>query len=299
MTYSSEGRRLLAEAAEICQLLSQRLIHLADGLSVVPLRSPTLPPATHTNMVLVGQQAVWVVDPATHHEEERELALAAVEQVRQQGRRCEGIVLTHHHGDHIAAADWLSGATGLPILAHPITTKLLDGLLSLEGVLREGDILDGGGEGHRWSVYHTPGHASGHIVLHEPVRGWLIGGDMVAAEGTIVIEPPDGHMSTYLEQLQRLETLSPSRLVPSHGEVVEDPVGLFQHYRRHRLMRESRVLAALEDVPQPLQTLTALSYPELPTAMHPLASRSCLAHLIRLEEQGQAAQLGGGWALSS
>src|SRR5207302_2850309 len=37
-------------------------IEFQRGVLVVPLRSPTLPPATHTNCLLLGDEELWVVD---------------------------------------------------------------------------------------------------------------------------------------------------------------------------------------------------------------------------------------------
>ena len=42
---------------------------VAEGLSVFAARTPTLPPATHTNAVILGERAVIVVDPASPWEE--------------------------------------------------------------------------------------------------------------------------------------------------------------------------------------------------------------------------------------
>lgn len=261
----------------------------SDAIRVVPLRSPTLPPATHTNMVLVGRQRVWVVDPATLVDGERARALDAVEGLSGEGRRPVGILLTHHHHDHVCAANWLRGETGLEIFATARTRDLLGDGLPVDVVLGEGDVLDGSDDGgDRWLVLETPGHASGHLVLWQKETGWMVAGDMVASEGTIIIEPPDGHMTTYIDQLERLASLAPSRLVPSHGDIVSDPVALFAHYVGHRLEREERVVGALAEGPADLATLTVRSYPELHPSILPLAERSCLAHLIRLEEHQRA-----------
>ena len=47
---------------------------------MVPLRSPTLPPAQHTNMVWVGKARRWIVDPAAHTLEEQARAVAVLEE---------------------------------------------------------------------------------------------------------------------------------------------------------------------------------------------------------------------------
>ena len=266
------------------------------GVTVVPMRTPTLPPATHTNAILVGFETLWIVDPASPHGDERTHLLEVLDQQAALGRQPAGIVLTHHHRDHVGAARWLRDAIGAPILAHRRTEELLDGVLTVDRALDEGERLSGSKRpDDQWQVLHTPGHASGHIVLWEPVRRGMIGGDMVAAIGTIIVEPPDGHMATYITQLERLASLAPAWLVPAHGAIITEPVAHLQHYISHRLGRETRVVEALEQGPGELSDVTVRSYPDVPTYLHPLAERSCLAHLIKLEEEGRAVCADGAW----
>lgn len=274
----------------------------AEGVTVLPLRTPTLPPATHTNAVLVGRRDLWVVDPASPWEGQRAMLLQALAACRADGRRPVGIVLTHHHDDHVGAAAWLGREAGLPILAHPRTADLLAGCVEIDRVLAEGEVLRGSDEpDDAWEVLHTPGHASDHLVLWEPLRRGLISGDMVAATGTIIVAPPDGHMATYIAQLRRLAALDPRWLVPAHGEVIRQPVRVLGFYVTHRLQRESLVERALADAggEADLAELTRRSYPELESAFLPLAERSCHAHLDKLVEEGRAeAPTAGRWRLS-
>ena len=141
----------------------------------------------------------------------------------------------------------------------------------------------------RWRVDHTPGHASGHIALHEPERGLIVGGDLLASVGTIVVDPPDGHMATYLRTLERVRDLASAVIVPSHGAPIRPPEVLINHYLSHRLMREELVFSTLSTTPSPLSELTRRAYVELAPALLPLARRSALAHLQKLCEEGRAA----------
>ncbi len=258
---------------------------LAPDFVRLPLRTPTLPPATTTNAVFIGDPgAAWVVDPATPHPDERARLLAAAE-----AHGTVGIFLTHHHPDHVGAAAWLAREAGLPIAAHPRTATLLgaDGpgrpdALTIALPLEDGDMLAG------WQALHTPGHASGHLCLWHAATGRLVAGDMVASIGTIVIDPPDGHMGTYLAQLARLRALQPKVVVPAHGAAITDPDPVFAHYLAHRALRESLVLAALTTSVVDLADVTRRAYPELAPMLLPLAARSALAHLEKLAEDGQA-----------
>jgi len=253
-------------------------------MHVLPLKTPTLPPATTTNTIIVSG---WVVDPATPYPEPRATLLAAV---REAGAR--GIVLTHHHRDHMGAAAWLAAETGLPIAAHPRTAELLAGQVTVDVPLHDGDELPGAAA---WTVLHTPGHASGHIVLWSAVTRELIAGDMVASVGTIVIDPPDGHMATYLAQLERLRALDAALVVPSHGAPITNAHQVFSFYLAHRAERREKVFAAVTDLPQSLREVTQAAYRDVAPALLPLAERSALAHLIELSELGRIRAEDGTW----
>jgi endoribonuclease LACTB2 len=229
------------------------------------------------------------VDPATPHADEREKLVQMIAELDRKGRRPLGIVLTHHHRDHVGGAIWLREQLKVPIFAHPITKDLLAGTLSVDLELVEGDTLRGSKKpSDVWQVLHTPGHASGHIVLWNEALRLLVGGDMVAAVGTILVEPPDGHMATYIQQLIRLRALALTRLVPAHGEVITQPVEHLTHYIEHRLKREAKVLGNLGTDAQKLEAITSASYSDVPKSLHRLAQGSTLAHLIKLEEEGRA-----------
>lgn len=278
----------------------------APWLRRLPLRTPTLPPATHTNVYILGERELLVVDPGSPYEIEQAHLVDELRALESAGHELVGIFLTHHHYDHASGAAALHAALGLPVLAHPVTAQRVSGHLGVrvDELIQDGQVLPLGPRGLR--ALHTPGHAPGHLCLHDLAGGGVIAGDMVASIGTIVVDPSDGgDMRLYLDSLRQLLELDPLRpgllrLWPAHGDPIEDGPAHLRHYITHRGQREAKVLAALAQGPGSLAALLLLAYDDVPAAIHPLARGSLLAHLRKLADEGRAqVDEHGTWSLRS
>jgi ribonuclease/clavin/mitogillin len=265
---------------------------IADGVEVFPVRTPTLPPATHTNSYALGARDVLLVEPATPYAEEVAAFVAWARDLKAQGRRLIALFLTHHHIDHVGGAETIARELDLPLWAHPLTAERLPHL-EIARRLDEGEsiVLDGPAA-QRWEVLFTPGHAPGHLCLYERTLGELVVGDMVASEGTILIEPGDGDMGRYLSELERLRRLDAKTALPAHGRPIREPAKLFAHYIAHRLMREEKIVAALAagksgDTPE---SLLPRVYDDTPQRAWPLGLLSLRAHLAKLVAEGRVEQ---------
>ncbi len=217
---------------------------LSRSIALFAARTPTLPPATHTNSYALGTREVLLVEPATPHADEQRAWVAWARSLGESGRRIVAIVATHHHSDHVGGLPELLRALDVPLWAHsetasriaaPVARRLEDG----ETLVLDGAVPD------RWQVLHTPGHAPGHVCLWNADERAVVVGDMVASVGTILIDPVDGDMRVYLEQLERLARLDARLALPAHGEPIDQPTELFRRYITHRLAREAKIVAAL------------------------------------------------------
>jgi ribonuclease/clavin/mitogillin len=258
-------------------------IEMRPGIVLVPLRTPTLPPATHTNCYIVGGDEVVVIDPASPYEEEQ----ALLDQVLER-RNIREIWLTHLHRDHVSGANHLKQTRGVKIAAHPITARDLDGLVQVDRTFVANEGLELPGKpGWNLRVLHTPGHARGHVCIFEEKNGSLITGDLMAGFGTVIIDPPEGHMGTYFDSLKRMQTLRVTALFPAHGPVMANAKAKIQEYLDHRMAREANILAAWRDGHREPSAIVKQVYTDVPPAMHGLAERSVIAHLEKLREEGK------------
>jgi glyoxylase-like metal-dependent hydrolase (beta-lactamase superfamily II) len=276
---------------------------LSRSVSVFPARTPTLPPATHTNSYALGARDVLLVEPATPDASEQREWIAWARALPSAGRTPVAIVLTHHHIDHVGGAGVLTRELGLPLWAHAETASRID--VPVDRTLADGDVLElAGPVPERWRVLHTPGHAPGHVCLLEEAEATVVVGDMVASVGTILIAPGDGDMIVYLQQLRRLAGLKARLALPAHGDPIDEPTVLFDRYVAHRLMREARVLAAVAARGSAGGTedeLLAVAYDDVPPTTWPIAMLSLRAHLEKLVAEGRvrhdvAVAAGGGRA---
>jgi len=252
-------------------------VPITSQIRVLALRTPTLPPAAHTNVYLVGPSdgPIVVVDPGSPYPEEIDRLAAAT------GLRCAAILLTHHHGDHIGGAVALAERTGAPILAHAETAAVLDGIVRIDRELADGEVYAG------ITAIHTPGHARGHLCFE--LDGATIAGDMVAGIGTILIDPDEGDMAIYLASLAKLLARPATQLLPAHGPMISDGHAKLREYIAHRTMREAKVMAAIAAHPHATATeLVPHAYADTPAMLWFLAERSLLAHVGKLCAEGRA-----------
>lgn len=85
-----------------------------------------------------------------------------------------GILITHHHPDHVGGIDTLLQHTRVPVYGPP-------GIYQITHRLDDGDqvVLDG----TRFKVLHVPGHTLDHLAFFEPETPLVFCGDTLFAGG--------------------------------------------------------------------------------------------------------------------
>jgi glyoxylase-like metal-dependent hydrolase (beta-lactamase superfamily II) len=206
------------------------------------------------------------------------------------------VLVTHAHGDHASGAaaiaerwpetafskyPWPGRDERYPVPWRP---------------LADGDSVRAGDDELR--VVHTPGHAPDHVAFWHEATRTLLSGDLITPGTTVVIlASHGGSLLQYLDSLRRVQTLAPARLLPAHGAAIDDPAKLIEHYLAHRLMREDQIVAALGAGLGTVEAIVDHIYVGLSAPLVPMARESVLAHLLKLQDEGRAAQHEGDWSL--
>jgi glyoxylase-like metal-dependent hydrolase (beta-lactamase superfamily II)/8-oxo-dGTP pyrophosphatase MutT (NUDIX family) len=280
---------------------SERPVPLLKNVQRLTAPNPGAMTGPGTNSYLVGDASTGyiVIDPGPADPDHLDKLLRAA------GGDIRMIVCTHSHPDHSPGAAPLQAmcTNPPPILGLPSApTARASSAFTPNRSLQNGDLLTLSLQGleadlthdtsHTLQVIYTPGHAANHLCLMLLEDGLLFSGDHILNGSTTVVDPPDGDMNDYLNSLDLLSAACDEHrlqyILPAHGYVIGGPdneaLAAIARLKSHRLQREAKVMAAMQSQPHGgLDDWLALAYADVPTRMWPVATRSLMAHVARLQ----------------
>jgi glyoxylase-like metal-dependent hydrolase (beta-lactamase superfamily II) len=208
-----------------------------------------------TNTYLYGSDPCVVIDPGSDEPAHLEAIRAAAAERGGIGL----VLLTHSHGDHTAGAEELEAEVVLP----------------------------SGGEVHAGlRVLATPGHADDHVAFVAE-GGVCFSGDLVLGLGSTIVPPGGNSLAAFMDSLALLQEEALELIAPGHGPWVTDPAAKLAEYVEHRLMRERRLLASLEEGERSRAALLATVWDDIPIELLPMAAMAMESHLEKLEAEGR------------
>jgi glyoxylase-like metal-dependent hydrolase (beta-lactamase superfamily II)/8-oxo-dGTP pyrophosphatase MutT (NUDIX family) len=268
-------------------------VGIAAGVTRLTAPNPGMMTGPGTNTYILGRERFTILDPGPAHEGHIERLLELT------GGIIDQVIVTHTHPDHSPAVATLKAKTGCRVFGLPAPEEAgQDQTFCPDDEPEHGDLIMT--EAGILKTIQTPGHASNHLCFVLVDQQLLFSGDHIMQGSTVVINPPDGDMKAYIESLYELLAEPVRFIAPAHGFLMGQPGMVIDYLITHRLAREHKIQRVLQTTgPANLEAITARAYDDVPQALHGVASRSALAHLLKLEADRKAAKEGETWSISS
>lgn len=195
----------------------------------------------------------------------------------------------HEHGLPDEVADMLEHEADLARMAVDLPP---DGAWQ---PLDEGDRIELGGA--TWRVRLTPGHADGHLVLHDEAGGRLLAGDHLLERISPAVGRFPRHerdpLARYLESLVTIAMVDPRLVLPGHGEPFTGASARARALVAHHVERIDQCVAAVASLGEATAYEAArIVFGHVFRAEHPdpanqrFATTETLAHLERARFDG-------------
>jgi glyoxylase-like metal-dependent hydrolase (beta-lactamase superfamily II) len=232
----------------------------------------TTAPDGYTNAYLAdGPGGAVLVDPAGRTDA-LDAAVAAHEVAH--------IAVTHAHPDHVGGVAAYADRTGATVHAR---RGRADRFAAATGRAPDDTFTEGDPIGSLM-VLDTPGHAPDHVAF-EATDG-IVCGDLAVATGSVAVAAPEGDLRAYIVALRRLYARDPPQLYPGHGPVIDDPRATVCRLLAHRRERERRIVRAVDQGADTVDTVVAAAYDRDLSGVRDLAAGTVRAHLDKLAVEG-------------
>ncbi|MBD3186960.1 MBL fold metallo-hydrolase [Candidatus Bathyarchaeota archaeon] len=204
-------------------------------------------------------------------------------------RLVKKVVITHDHHDHASGA-WrlkeyfpaasfvmskgtnllLSGVhLGKPLGIHgrirEILMRIFNKLLGMRKILPRislvchGDAIACGNR--ELTVILSRGHSFEQLLLHEKKQGILFSSDLVLADISTWLGPPNSDYLAYHKTMNFLSSLDNVKIMlPAHGKIIKNPKGRINELRHFRELRELQIIDYCKKKPRSISSISWALY---------------------------------------
>lgn len=246
---------------------------------LAPNPGPYTGPGTNT-WVVGDDESVVVLDPGPVIGSHGDAILTTI-----GDRKVSSVIVTHTHIDHAPLANPLAVDVGAPAIGYASGPDFEPDVR-----VTDGSVIDVAGR--ELIVVYTPGHSDDHVCFR--LGSDLFTGDHIMGGSSVMVED----MGPYLDSLERIHHTGLDRLYPGHGDEMDRPDEVISWYLAHRIERERQIVDAIAGGAGSIGAVVETVYADVDTALHPLAARSVVAHLRKLESEGRARRSGDDWTAS-
>lgn len=151
--------------------------------------------------------AAWIIDPGYGPE-------AFLRFLREHHLKLQGILLTHHHYDHVGGVQKISRETDCPVYIHKDDADFYR---------RPAEFMAGGQsfdiDGEALLVVHTPGHTRGGVCLVSEKSRIAFTGDTLFCNEVGRVDLEDGDLKAMRRSLNDIINRWPNdmKIYPGHG----------------------------------------------------------------------------------
>lgn len=266
---------------------------LEPGVRRVLAPNPSAMTHWGTNTYIVGEGRVGIIDPGPADPAHMQAILGAL----SPGESISHIFVTHSHLDHSPLAHPLAQHSGAPVIAYGnsqagrtdtmnqlAASGLVGGGEGVDQQFSPDEILPDGAtvSGRNWhlNAIWTPGHFGNHLSF--AWNDMVFTGDHIMGWASSLVSPPDGDLGAFIASAEKLAGRDDRIFYPGHGAPITDPKARANWLISHRHGRTASILAALNDGPSDVKTLTRRIYSDITPALLGAAERNVFAHLIDL-----------------